>query len=308
MFKIAAGEYVRFMVEHKQAFGQKANHYINMGFRIENLPLNNYDGSEKKSLYHILYNQFDLNYTHVFGTNWSLAAGIKHQTTTFSPEVTDNLKVKGTMNNYLAYLKSEAKTTDRRLYPTKGYEFMAMAGVVFKRNADITVYSKEGYSSDTSELINGKPEYYRLVINFAKYHPMGRKLVFLYNLQAGITANLQGIIFDQYYMGGVQDLTERQMAFVGLNEGQVTSTSLSSALVGLQYNFSGNLFLTGKLNTGMYNFSTPTKVFDQGELKWINGFSLGLGYNLSILPMEFTAMYSPEIGTVYAHVKIGFLF
>jgi hypothetical protein len=79
-------------------------------------------------------------------------------------------------------------------------------------------------------------------------------------------------------------------------------------LVGLQYNLSGNLFLTGKANTGMYNFSTPTNIYDEDEMRWINGFSLGLGYNLGVLPMEFTAMYSPEIGAFYSHVKIGFLF
>jgi hypothetical protein len=106
----------------------------------------------------------------------------------------------------------------------------------------------------------------------------------------------------------MQQFNSRQMVFAGLNEGQLTTTSLSSALVGMQYNFSGNLFLTGKFNTGMYDFSTLTKAYDKEQSKWINGFSLGLGYNLGVLPMEFNAMYSPEIGAFYSHVKIGFLF
>ncbi len=308
MVKIAAGEYFRLMIEHKQAFGQKANNYINLCYRHENLPLNVYDGSQQTSLYHVNYNQFDFNYTRVFGTNWSLAAGIKQKRNTFSPEVTDNLKVDGSMNNYFAYLKSEAKTTERRLYPTSGYEFSAEAGMVFNREAQITIYNNDSKTIDTSDIINGKPEFYRFMVNYSRYHALSKKLVFLYTLQAGITVNSQGFIFDNFYLGGVQDLSDRQMVFVGLYEGQITSTSLSSALVGIQYNFSGSLFLTGKVNRGIYNFSTPTNVYDEDKLKWINGFSLGLGYNLSVLPMEFTAMYSPEIGTIYSHVKIGFLF
>jgi hypothetical protein len=43
-------------------------------------------------------------------------------------------------------------------------------------------------------------------------------------------------------------------------------------------------------------------------MEWINGFSLGLAYNLSAMPMEYNVMYSPEIGAFYHHVKIGFLF
>lgn len=98
------------------------------------------------------------------------------------------------------------------------------------------------------------------------------------------------------------------MVFVGINEAQLTTRSVSTALAGLQYNFSGSLFLTGKANTGMYNYSTLKNLYEENDLKWINGFSLGLGYNLGVMPMEFTAMYSPEMGTVYSHVKIGFLF
>jgi len=76
----------------------------------------------------------------------------------------------------------------------------------------------------------------------------------------------------------------------------------------MQYNFAGSLFLMGRANTGIYNFSTLTKAWDSNTVRSINGFSLGLDYNLVFLPLELTAMYSPEIGKVYSHVKIGFVF
>jgi len=308
MVKIAAAEYFRFLIEHKQAFGPKANNYINIGFQIENLPLNIYNGEQKTSQYNVNYSKLDLNYTRVLGTDWSLAAGIRHQKNSFSPEVSDNLKVDGNMNNYLVYVKSEAITTDRKLYPTSGYEFSAEAGIVFNRKAEIKIYGNEGNAIDTSELINDKPEYYRFMVNYSRYYSLKKKIVFLYNLQAGLTLNSQGFIFDNFYMGGMQQIYDRQMTFAGLNEGQIITTSTCSALVGMQYNLTGSLFLTGKINTAMYDFSTLTKAYDPDEVKWINGFSLGMGYNLGVLPMEFTAMYSPEIGAFYSHVKIGFLF
>jgi NTE family protein len=308
MFKIAAGEYFRFLAEHRQIFGPKANNYINLSYKAENLPLNIYQGAKNTSLYHVAYNRFDLNYTRVFGINWSLTAGINHQNSIFSPEISDNFMADGNSNNFYTYLRSESKTTDRPYFPTNGYEFSTEAGVAFNRKARIKVYDNEGNAADSSGIVNGQPEFYRFSVNYSRYRQLSSKIVFLYNLQAGITLNSQGFIFDDFYMGGIQHLSDRQLIFAGLNEGQITTTSMSSALAGLQYNFSGNLFLTGKINTAIYDFSTLTKAFDSAQSKWINGFSLGLGYNLGVLPMEFNAMYSPEIGEIYTHVKIGFLF
>lgn len=308
LLKVFAGENFHFLAEHKQAFGPKANNYINLSFERENLPLNLYTGSEKSYLYNVKDKQSDFNYTRVFGTDWSLAAGLKLQKNSFEPEVADLLKVKGNSSNLYAYMRSESKTTNQRLYPSSGYEFSIEAGVAFSRKAQISVYDNEGNSIDTSELINGKPAFYRFRLNYSKFHAINQKLVFLYNLQAGITLHSQGFIFDDFYIGGVQQLGARQMPFVGINEGQIITSSSCSALAGLQYRLVGSLFLTGKINTAVYDFSTLTKAFDTDVVKWINGISLGAGYNLSVLPMEFNLMYSPEINAFYSHVKIGFLF
>jgi len=308
MFKMAAGEYFRMLLEHKQAFGPKANNFANISFSLDNLPLNIYNDSEKTSQYNSHYNQLDLNYTRVFGTNWSLAAGISHQKNIFSPEVADNLKLKGNMNVYYTYLRSEAITTDRRNFPTQGYEFVAEAGMVFNRKANIEIYDNEGNTLDVSGIVNNQPEFYRIFAIFTNYYPVKERYTIFYKLQAGITLNSQGFIFDDFLIGGVQPMINRQMVFVGINEGQITTSSLSSLMVGLQYNVAGSLFLTARANNALYNFSSPEDFFSSDEAKVINGFSLGLGYNLGVLPMEFNAMYSPEIGAFYSHVKIGFTF
>ncbi len=98
------------------------------------------------------------------------------------------------------------------------------------------------------------------------------------------------------------------MIFAWLYDSQINSSSLSSAMIGLQNNFAGNFLLLGRTNAGIYDFATNDKIFDSEKMQWINGFSLGLVYNLSISLMEYNVMYSPEIGAFYNHVKIGFLF
>ncbi len=306
--KIAISENPAILLEHNQAFGRKGNRYVNASFLSESLPFNIYEDKHKSSAYNTTHTVVDLNFAQTFGTDWRLAAGINYQKNSFSPDVLDNLRVKGKTNNYYSYIRSESLATDRPYFPTSGYEFLAEAGIAFHRKAHIEAYNSEDSTVDVSDVINDKLPYYRFLAVFSNFFPLNQKLVFLYNLQSGICLQSQGFIFDNFIIGGVQKLSETQMVFMGLRETQITSSSFGSALVGLQYNFAGSLFLIGRANTGVYDFIKNETSNSPEKARLINGFSLGIGYNLGILPMEFTEMYSPEIGAFYTHVKIGFLF
>jgi NTE family protein len=306
--KVGVGEYMGIQLEHNQAFGQKGNQYINGIFISENLPLNMYDGSEKTSVYNMLNTTADMNYAITLENDWRIAVGTMFQKVSFNPSIADNLKIKGNSKNYHTYLKTESTTIDRPFYPTKGHEFRAEAGFLWHRRAKIEIYNSERTTADVSDLINGQPAFYRFALNFNKYHSFNKGTVLLFNLQTGLLLNSQNFIFDNFTIGGIQKVTANQMTFVGLNDTQINSSSIGSALVGLQYNFMGSFLLIGRANTGIHSFTTGDKFFDTEKMEWINGFSLGLAYNLSAMPMEYNVMYSPEIGAFYHHVKIGFLF
>lgn len=308
MAKFALGENFRVLLEHKQIFGPKANNYFSLSWERQNLPLNRYDGTQKLYVYGVRYSQFDINYTRVLNNDWIVSAGINHQRNSFSPEVISLDSYDGYVANYFAYLSSESITTDRVNFPTRGHLFFSQAGIVFGRKAQVNHTLSDGTSEDVTDQLSDSPDFYKFMINYTKYNPLNTKLVLFYNLQSSVAIHSQGFIIDNFYMGGIQQLFRQQLAFAGLNEQQINSTSVASGQLGMQYNFAGSLFLMGRANTGIYNFSTETKFWDSDTVDSINGFSLGLGYNLGFLPMELTAMYSPEIGKVYSHVKIGFVF
>lgn len=308
MAKFALGENFRVLFEHKQIFGPKANNFFNLSWERQNLPLNRYDGTQKLFVYGIRYSQTDLNYTRVLSNDWSLTAGMSYQKNNFSPEVVGTDSYTGKISNYFTYLASESITTNRVNFPTRGHLFFAQAGVVFGRKAHIEHSMLDGTTEDVSSLLNNAPEYFKLMFNYTKFNPLSKKMALFYTLQSSIAIHSQGFIVDNFYMGGIQQLFRQQVIFAGLNEQQINSASVASGQLGMQYNFAGSLFLMGRANTGIYNFSTLTKFWDSDTVKSINGFSLGLGYNLGFMPMELTAMYSPEIEKVYTHVKIGFVF
>ena len=308
MAKFAVGENFSVLFEHKQTFGRKANNFINLSWERQNLPLNRYDGTQKLYVYDVGYSQTDLNYTRVMANDWCITAGLSHQNDVFNPEVVSTDFYEGYVRNFFAYLSSESITTDRVNFPTRGHQFYLKGGIVFGRKAKIEHTLTDGTSENLSSLLNNAPNYYKFLMNYTQYNSLNTKLVFFYTLQSSFALHSQGFIVDNFYMGGIQQVFRRQIAFAGLNEEQINSTSVASGMIGMQYNFTGSLFLLGRANTGMYNFTTLTKAWDSDTVESINGFSLGLGYNLGFLPMELTAMYSPEIGKVYTHIKIGFVF
>jgi NTE family protein len=308
MAKFAVGENFRALIEHKQTFGSRASNLINLSWEKQNLPLNIYDGSQKLFAYSIGFNQLDVNYTRVMANDWGLTAGISHNRNNFSPDVTSVDSYRGNISNYFAYLASESITTDRVNFPTSGHQFFLQAGVFFNRRGNVDHTPPGGATEDVSSFFNDAPNFYRFLFNFTKYNSLNKKLVLFYTLQSSVAIHSQGFVFDNFFMGGIQQLFRQQTAFAGLNEEQMNSSSVASAQLGMQYNLFGSLFVLGRANTGVYNFSTLTKVWDSNTIKSINGFSLGLGYNLSFLPMELNTMYSPEIGKMYSHIKIGFVF
>jgi len=308
MGKFAIGENFRILLEHKQIFGPKANNFFNLSWERQNLPLHRYDGDQKLFEYRVGYTQFDCNYTRALTNDWTISSGITYNRNNFSPEVNAGVSYRGYVTNYFGYLATESITTDRPNFPTRGHLFYAQGGVVFGRKAQIDQTLTDGSSQDVSAVLNNVPNFYKFMINYTKYNPLNKKLVLFYNLQSSFAIKSQGFIVDNFYLGGIQQLFRQQVAFAGINEQQINSASLATGQLGIQYNFAGSLFVMGRANTGVYNFSTETKFWDSDTVDSINGFSLGLGYNIGFLPMELNAMYSPEIGRVYTHVKIGFVF
>jgi hypothetical protein len=82
-------------------------------------------------------------------------------------------------------------------------------------------------------------------------------------------------------------------------------------MLGYQYNIWQQLYLVGKANIGVYNF-----ILTNGELlgiddikeKIISGFSFTIAYDISLLPIEVSMNYSPEVDDFFTSVRIGYNF
>ncbi len=109
-----------FLLNKPGIWSKGNNNYFNLSYRTENLPLNLYEDGQKTSLYHAGYNQFDLNFTRVFGINWSLSEESVTRKNKFSPEIADNFKVDGNSKNFYTYLRIGIDNNRPAVFPDKG--------------------------------------------------------------------------------------------------------------------------------------------------------------------------------------------
>lgn len=314
MLKVQIGDNFRSTIQHKQAFGKKLNNYGTIGLTYESLPLPIYDATNIKQqeyLYHVNNFTVDLNYKRQFGTNAAITLGVSKVNIGLNPDISANGSFKGNFNNYYSYLGYEYNTINRRFFPTSGFDISIELGYLSGRSIDID------YSENDSTLnLNEIPDlvkrfndpFYRFQTQFIKYSSFGSRFTLIKHLGVGAHMNYSTFLLDGFTLGGIQRVINRQFIFAGLQEGQIITSSFAGLNLGLQYRVYSELYVIARANAAYYGFSTREALVDVSAAKGILGTGLSLGYNLSAMPMEFTAMYSPEVGILYGHVRLGFLF
>jgi len=122
-------------------------------------------------------------------------------------------------------------------------------------------------------------------------------------IQAGINFNQKESILNNYFIGGLNSSFRNQVTFAGLNEGSVNASSVVALQFGLRYQMYNNLFVLGKVNGAVYNFVGSNKSFSNSTL--LTGYSLSLGYNFVLGPLEISAMYCDQSKKLLPYINLG---
>jgi NTE family protein len=76
---------------------------------------------------------------------------------------------------------------------------------------------------------------------------------------------------------------------------------------GLQYALSHKVFLTGRVNGAVREF-TQLEVDDLRASDFLSGYGLTFGYDSPLGPIELTTMYCDQDGMVRTGINIGYEF
>ena len=311
MIKVAVSENLRVYGEQKQFFGRKMSDYLSASayFDIMEYPI--YQNDQLSFVYSTQNLKINAGYTHEFGINKELRAGITYNRMSFNPVVSAVTRIDGNSKNFYGSLSYTFNSTDRRMFPRRGNIGFAEAGVMFNRSHSVYAYKDSSELYDVSDLLSDSP-ITRVKFKWNTYYETSDKLTLMHNIQASVDLNSATddklFFFDNNYLGGVQTVLHNQMPFYGYLETQINTPSFASCMIGAQYKIYNELYLSFFANIGASKVYYNDEWLDDQYMKFRSGARVQVGYNLSAFPIEFNFMYSPEVKDFVSHVSMGYNF
>jgi len=304
LVKLNLSENWRIRLLHRQLLGSKLNHGIEFAFNTDRLNIPIYDQDKQLFLFKGIFSNLSLDYYYSLNVNSRTGFGTNYHYVNFNPSISV-ATIKGHLYRTSLKLFYDYNSLNRRYLPKEGIKAQFEIRGSFNRLYNYQTESAS-LSADTSFTINQPLLLMKLKYN--AYQKLSRNFTLFEHLQLGYIENSEDIVFDDFIVGGIQELFDTQMSFIGLLDAQQNTASLATIGVGGQYNIFGELYTILRVNAGIFDFGNPLKTDSFKDARFLSGGGLSLAYYLSALPVEFSFMYSPEIDKLYSHISIGFIF
>lgn len=297
--KLAVSESPSFRARHMQYFGKRFNHYLDASYSANRYKIPVYDNTKLHYQFSTLFHQSSLYYGHIITPRFETRLGGGYEFMRFSPSVAANNVSKGSVANLFSNIQFNYHSLNKKFLPTSGIaaELQGYAG--FNRHYSVRAFS------DGLNVPLDRETYYRLHLGIEAYQPIHPRMTILGKFHAAQSFRHNDLIFNHFMLGGAYSFISHHIPFLGLNEGQLFVSSASIAQLGFQWRMYGDLYTLLRANAGIFNYDNLNSI---KQADFYSGAALTVAYDLSPMPLEFSLMYSPEVGKVYVNARIGFLF
>jgi len=305
---INVGENMRLKAEHTQFFSTIRNFSINLKTQVEQFGVNTYTNFQKDGLYKQFYFTGDLSMQVTAARKFAGGIGTRFETFHFKPDITSELELKGKVNFFNSYGFIKYNSLTSNIYPRKGTRVNLEVGYVYNQSPRLQFF-RDGQSIGNQDSLGFSfINYTRARLNIEHYTPLSSKYTLLTQFQSGINFNYQQSILNDFYVGGLTNVFRNQITFAGISEGTVTTSSIAALQLGLRYQMFPNIFLIGRANALYHDFLSNTNKFRFATASFLSGYSLTLGYNFVLGPLEVSAMYCDQTKTLLPYVNLGIPF
>ncbi|NNV54685.1 patatin-like phospholipase family protein [Limnovirga soli] len=302
---VNVGENMRLKAEHTQVFGKFKTFAITASLKAEGLSFTTYKDFAKDGLYKQTYIVADVNTHWTIRRKWAFGIGTRFETFHNKPNITSQFEFKGSNRLINSYTYIRLNTLSNVVYPKKGSKLDIETGYVYSQRQNLTFY-KNGYPiSNLDSLGFYFNNFLRTKLNYEHYYPLSKKYTFFTQLQASINFNQQQRVLNDYFVGGLTNTFRNQVTFAGLSEGMINTSSVAALQLGLRYQMYSSLFLLGKVNMAYYDFVSSNK---NSSVGFLSGYSVSLGYNFVLGPLEVSAMYCDQSKKILPYINLGIPF
>ncbi len=291
---------IYFLDERRQSW----LHYQSSGRRF-NFPL--YERFEQISEYRQNFLRNTLSINTIWGRNSYVSFYNSHYYQSLSPNMRTPTTLEGSNSSFEAGVNFLHHTLNRNSFPTSGQRININGALIYNQRPSISNIRLNGEEATLEDLGIDIGNFFQLYLTSEKYIPITSTVTQIVQMQLGYNLNYNQGFINAFNIGGTNRFLDKQFTFMGINEYQVISESALIAAIGYQYSLGRSFYLTGLLNSGLYDFR-----FDKPELvskdNFLFGGGLSLGFDSLIGPMELTFSYSHQTRNVIGYINLGWLF
>ena len=300
------GENMRIRAEHLQFFGKFKTLSVATTIQAESLKFTKYKNYIKEGLYRQAYFLADMHIQWALKKKFAFGIGTRFETFHYTPNIISSFELRGSNSLLNTYGSLKLNTLSNAIYPKKGSRFEAEFGYVYSQDPHLTYFKQGRQITNLDSLGFNFNNFTRTKLSYEHYVPLAKRYTFLTHLQAGINFNQKESVLNDYFVGGLTNTFRNQITFAGLNEGTLYTSSVAALQLGLRFQMYSSLFLTGKINAAYYGFVGSNKNLKTSE--FLSGYSLTLGYNFILGPLEISAMYCDQSKKLLPYINLGIPF
>jgi NTE family protein len=304
--KINWSENFRLLAKQDQAFGLKQRWGTLLSFYHERFKFPIYQNFVQQYEYTNYYTYADIKFYKLFGTTTMIGFGTSHEWLTLSPKISPTFTFKGSNDYWSSYFFFQRNSLDTKSFPRSGSYTDLQIGMIYGQRPDYNFVSDGlSFSSDTLNL--DFHSYEQIKFKTGKYFPIHSRWTLIAQTNNGINLNYKPAYLNFYSVGGINDFIRNQIPFVGLSENQVNTGSISTVLMGIQFEPYTNFVTTFRANVGLYNYIDKSPA-EWNKSNFLSGYAVSGGYRSAIGPIEISLIYSDQAKQFKGYVNLGFTF
>jgi len=302
--KLNISENFRVLAEQNQSFGKHENNNVILSFYHERFKFPIYIDLEETYLYKSNFTRPDLRIQHTFNQAAALGIGTAYEWFNLKPKASGAVSLEGGNRYFNSYLFYDLNTLNQKHFPTLGWKLHSSLGLYYNQKPDDVFYEIAGQAGTIDTL--AFKNYGQLRFKAERYSYLLPKLALITQFNGGINFNHNQSYLNFFNIGGLNDFLRNQITFVGLNEYQALSNSITAVLVGVQYNPIPNVYTLLRSNVGVYNFTDTKESLSSKNI--LSGYALTMGYSSGFGLIQLSAMYNDQSRSFGGYVNIGYQF
>lgn len=298
----AISENPRLQAEYFKYLGRKRNFGLGLGVYYENNGISFYQDFQRYQEYRTKYSNGDIHMQYMLNRSMAVGVGTRWEYFNFRPRLDASLMLMGNTNQLNSYLYYGVNSLDRKIYPRHGMDLQFETGWVYNQNVGLRVMeNNRPVPIDSLARFNN---YQHAMLQVKYYIPFSRRSALQVLGSGGVNFNNEQNWLNGYLLGGLNNVAHHQLPFPGINEGEVMTSSAATFQLAYQYEMFRNIFAIPRAGVALYDFNGSIS----SKYNYLSGYSLTLGYNSRLGPIEASMMYCDQDGKPQLYVNIGFNF